>query len=380
MTTKKLYYADCHLQEFSAKVLYCEAVDGGYHVVLDATAFYPEGGGQASDIGTLGDVRVLHAKEAEETVVHLCDGPLDPGSSVTGRIDYARRLDLMQQHTGEHILSGIIHKRYGYHNTGFHVGNDTVTIDFDGMIPAEDIPVLENLANQVVWENLPVSCTYPSQEELPTIPYRSKRELPWPVRIVEVPDTDLCACCGVHVARTGEVGAIKLLSCIKFHQGVRMELVCGKRALRWFQQVYEQNRLVSQAFSARVLETGAAAQKMNEQLSAEKLRANTLQKQVFDSIAKSYTDAGNVVHFEENLAPGQVRELADAIGKVCGGAAAVFSGKDEDSYSLCVIGPGAKELGSAAVGALNGRGGGKPDAFQGSLKTTKAEIDAFFQK
>ena len=380
MTTKKLYYADCHLQEFSAEVLSCEAIDGDYHIVLDATAFYPEGGGQASDTGTLNAVRVLHAKEAGEAVVHLCDGPLAPGSTVTGKIDYDRRLDLMQQHTGEHILSGIIHKKYGYHNTGFHVGADTVTIDFDGMIPQEDIPVLEDLANEIVWKNLPISCTYPSQEVLPTIPYRSKRELPWPVRIVEVPDTDICACCGVHVAHTGEVGAIKLLSCVKFHQGVRMELVCGKRALRWFQQVYEQNRLVSQAFSAKVLETGAAAQKANEMLAAEKLRANALQKQVFDAIAKGYIDAGNVVHMGEDLAPGQVRELADAISKVCTGTATVISGNDTDGYSLCIIGPNARELGSRATAALNGRGGGKPDAFQGSLKASRTEIRAFFCK
>ena len=380
MTTKKLYYESCHLQEFSATVVTCQETDDGYHITLDATAFYPEGGGQASDIGTLGSVRVLHAKELGEEVVHLCDGPLTPGSTVTGRVDYDRRFDLMQQHTGEHILSGIIHAKYGYHNTGFHVGSDTVTIDFDGMIPAEDIPVLEELANRVIWQNLPVHCSCPSPEELKEIPYRSKRELPWPVRIVEVPNTDICACCGVHVARTGEVGSIKLLSSIKFHQGVRMELVCGGRALRWFQQVFEQNRLVSQAFSAKVLETGIAAQKVNEQLAGEKLRANTLQKQVFAAIAKGYENAGNVVHFEENLAPGNVRELADAIVKVCGGTAAVFSGDDVSGYSLCVLGDGAKELGSAAANALNGRGGGKPDAFQGSLKASRAEIDAFFRK
>ena len=380
MNTKKLYYEDCHLQKFTANVLSCEKTEKGYEVVLDATAFYPEGGGQACDIGTLGPVRVLHAKEFGEQVVHLCDGPLSVGQSVAGAIDFERRLALMQQHTGEHILSGIIHKKYGYHNTGFHVGIHTVTVDFDGMIPPEDIPELETLANRIVWDNRPVLCGYPDRETLPTIPYRSKRELPWPVRIVEVPDTDICACCGVHVAHTGEVGCIKLLSCIKFHQGVRMEMVCGGRALRWFQDVYEQNRLVSQAFSAKVLETGAAAQKANEMLTSEKFRANALQKQVFETVAKGYENAGNVVHFADDLAPGPVRELADQIVKVCGGAATVISGNDTDGYSLCILGPGAKELGAAAVAALNGRGGGKPDAFQGSLKATRAQIEDHFGK
>ena len=379
MNTKKLYYEDCHLQEFTATVLECTPCKEGFALVLDATAFYPEGGGQASDIGTLGDVNVLHTREENDTVIHLCDGALPVGAQVQGLIDYARRFDLMQQHTGEHILSGIIHEKYGYHNTGFHVGINTVTIDFDGMIPPEDIPELENLANRIIWENLPIHCSYPDRETLPTIPYRSKRELPWPVRIVEVPHTDICACCGVHVARTGEVGCIKLLSCIKFHQGVRMELVCGGRALRWFQDIYEQNRLVSQAFSAKVLETGAAAQKMNDQLAAEKFRANALQKQVFETLAAGYENAGNVVHFAEDLAPGAVRELADRIVKVCGGTATVISGSDAAGYSICILGPGAKELGTSATAALNGRGGGKPDAFQGSLQAKKQNITEFFQ-
>ena len=379
MNTNKLYYADCHLREFSANVLSCQETNGGFAVILDATAFYPEGGGQASDTGTLGGVNVLHAKEEEETVIHLCDGPLPAGQAVTGRIDYDRRFDLMQQHTGEHILSGIIHKKYGYHNTGFHVGADTVTVDFDGMIPPEDIPELELLANRAVWDDLPVACYYPDKEELSRLPYRAKRELPWPVRIVEVPGIDLCACCGVHVARTGEVGCVKLLSLVKFHQGVRMELVCGGRALRWYQEVYEQNRLVSQAFSAKILETGAAAQKANDLLAGEKFRANALQKQVFSCIAAAYRGSGSVVHFEEGLTPGAVRELADAIGTVCGGLAAVLSGSDDAGYAICLMGPNAKEVGSKAVAALNGRGGGKPDAFQGSVKGSKADIAAFFK-
>ena len=379
MNTKKLYYDDCHLEKFSATVLSCEQVEKGYEVILDATAFYPEGGGQASDIGFLGDVQVLHCKEEHDAIIHLCNGPLTVGKTVEGQINYAHRFDLMQQHTGEHILSGIIHEKYGYHNTGFHVSSDTVTVDFDGMIPPEEILDLELSANMVVWENRPVRCGYPSPEELPTIPYRSKRELPWPVRIVEVPGTDICACCGVHVAYTGEVGCIKILSCIKFHQGVRMEMVCGSRAFRWYHNVYEQNRLVSQAFSAKVLETGAAAQKMNEMLAAEKFRANNLQKQVFDAMANRYQGTKNPVHFEADLAPGSVRELADCSAKVCIGTATVYSGNDTDGYTICLIGSDAKELGAKAASALNGRGGGKPGSFQGSLKATRNEIVEHFK-
>ena len=230
METRKLYYEDCHLSAFSAVVLSCEKAEKGYEVILDATAFYPEGGGQAADVGKLGTIRVLHTREAGDTVVHLCDGPLEVGQRVEGRIDYAHRFDLMQQHTGEHIVSGIINRRYGYHNTGFHMGSDVITIDFDGVIPAEDLPSLEAEANCAVWQNLSVHCWVPEPEELPNVFYRTKRALPWPVRIVRVPGFDSCACCGVHVAATGEIGIIKLFSVMGFRGGSRMEMACGRRA------------------------------------------------------------------------------------------------------------------------------------------------------
>ena len=381
MPTRKLYYEDCHMQQFTAAVTGCVQTQKGYEVTLTATAFYPEGGGQACDLGILGGVKVLDVKERGEDVIHLCDGPLTAGSEVDGQIDYDRRFDLMQQHTGEHILSGLIHEKYGYHNVGFHVGKQAMEIDFDGPIPVEELMELERKANEAVWQNLQVKCWYPSQEELPHVTYRSKRELPWPVRIVQVPGYDSCACCGVHAARTGEVGIIKILGAMKFHEGIRIEMLCGRRAYEFLGQVYDQNRLVSQAFSAKILQTGEAARRMNEQLNQEKCRAAALEKRVFASIAKSYENSGDVVHFEEGLTSQTVRELADAIAEVCGGIAAVFSGSDESGYSMCLIGKGldVKPMGTALTKNLNGRGGGKPGSFQGSLKATRRDIETFFQ-
>lgn len=381
METRKLYYEDCHRKEFSATVLDCWETAEGFQVVLDQTAFYPEGGGQACDLGTLADARVLFVKEEQEKLLHLCDRALTPGSRVEGQIDWDRRFDLMQQHTGEHIVSGIINRLYGYQNVGFHMGAETVTIDFDGMIPNDALEQIELEANRAVWENLPVKCWYPTQEELPRVGYRSKRELPWPVRVVEVPDYDKCACCGVHVAYTGEIGVIKLLSCVKFHQGVRMEMACGKRALIYLSKICEQNRLVSQSFSAKPLETGTAAQRMNEQLAAEKFRAAGLQKQVFAGIAQSYVGQENVLHFAPELTPGEVRELADAIAQQCTGTAVVYAGSDAEGYSLCLASRSTdvRSLGKTAFQALSGRGGGKENAVQGNVKATKAQIEAFFE-
>ena len=380
METNRLYYVNSHISRFSARVLSCGQTPKGFEVVLDQTAFYPEGGGQAADTGTLGTARVLDTREREEVIVHLCDGPLTVGETVEGIIDYDLRFDRMQQHTGEHIVSGLINGRWGYHNTGFHMGTESTTIDFDGVIPAEELPGIELRANEAVWKNLAVNCWVPSPEELPGVTYRTKRALPWPVRIVEVPGYDSCACCGTHTAFTGEVGLIKLLSAVPFRGGTRIEMACGKRALSILNQAYEQNRQVSQAFSAKWQETGEAARKMNDVLAAHKFRITGLERQLFAGIAAGYAGKGDVLHFEDSLDSVAVRELADAIAEHCGGTAAVFSGSDGEGYAFCLVTRNGdlRQLGRDMTRVLNGRGGGKPVCQQGRVSAGRADIEAFF--
>lgn len=375
MNSTKLYYDDCHLKQFEAQVLTCEQTDRGYEVTLNQTAFYPEGGGQACDRGTLGNVRVLDTREAGETVIHLCDGPLAPGERVEGIIDWERRFDQMQQHTGEHIVSGIVHRLYGFDNVGFHVGADVLTVDFDGIIPPEALPLIEAEANNVVWQNLPLRCWYPAEEELPNVGYRTKRALPWPVRIVEIPGVDKCACCGVQVGMTGEVGLVKIFSCVKFHQGVRIEMACGGRALALLNAAYDQNRQVSQTFSAKIFETGDAARAMAKRLADSEYRASALQKQIFDRIAAEYTDKGNVLLCRPDCPPADLRELADRIAQVCGGIAFVYSGSN---VCLASRTDDLRELGKELKVRFGARGGGKPGFFQGTLNATPAELEAFF--
>ena len=380
MQTRKLYYEDSHLSQFTATVLSCEKTDKGYEVMLDATAFYPEGGGQAADTGTLGGVRVQDTRERGETVVHLCDGPLDVGAAVEGAIDFEARFCRMQQHSGEHIVSGIIFRRYGWQNKGFHMGSDVITIDVEGVVPPEDLAAIEAEANAAVWANLPVKTWYPSPEELPTIPYRSKKALTGAVRIVEFPGYDICACCGTHVKATGEIGLIKMFTSIGFRGGSRIEMACGEQALRLLNTAFEQNRQVSQAFSAQLHETGAAARRMNEVLAQQKYRIIGLERRIFAGIAGSYAGKGDAVHFEDGLDSTAVRELADAIAEVCGGTAAVFSGSEETGYAYCLVTREGdlRSFGREMTKALNGRGGGKPNFQQGRVAAKKAEIGAFF--
>lgn len=380
METQKLYYEDCMLRSFTARVLDCQSTEKGFAVILDRTAFYPEGGGQACDLGTLDGVSVRHVAEEGEAVIHYCDAPILPGSCVTGQIDFLRRFDGMQAHTGEHILSGLIHAHFGYSNTGFHMGSGIMEVDFDGLLTQEDLSMLEKEANEAVWANLPIICSVPSPEELPGIVYRTKRALPWPVRIVEIPGIDTCACCGVHTAFTGQVGIIKIISCVKFRQGVRLELACGRKALEYLQKIFEQNRQVSQLFSAKMPETGAAAQRMHDALVNEKFRAAGLQKQVFDMTAAVFTGRHNVLYFADELSPAGVRDLAQAIAGRISGIAAVCSGTDENGYSLCLfsIHADVQALGKALKDSLGGRGGGKKEAFQGTVQASRRQIEAFF--
>ena len=380
MHTQKLYYEDSHVTQFTAAVLSCTEGKKGFEIILDATAFYPEGGGQDADTGTLGSVRVLDTREREETVVHICDGPLEVGSTVKGHIDWDARFVRMQQHSGEHIVSGILHRRYGCHNVGFHMSSDIITIDFDCIIPKEDLPAIEAEANAAVWANLPVKTWYPSEEELPNVFYRTKRALPWPVRIVEMPGYDSCACCGTHVKGTGEIGLIKLFSAVKFRNGTRMEMACGKMALEILNRAYEQNKLVSQAFSAKPEETGATAQRMNETVESMKYRITGLEMRLFTGIAAGFAGQEKAVHFEEGLDNTAVRVLADAIADQVTGFAAVFSGDDEGGYAFCLVTRNGdlRSLCKDMTTTLGGRGGGKPQFQQGRVSAARKEIEAFF--
>ena len=358
----------------------CDQTDKGFEIILDATAFYTEGGGQAVDTGVLGGASVLDTQERGEEVIHLCDRALEPGSQVEGQINWEPRFQRMQQHSGEHIVSGILHRRYGCSNTGFHMGQERTVIDFDGVIPAQALPEIEAEANRAVWANLPVTCWYPTPEELPSVNYRSKRALPWPVRIVEFPGYDCCACCGTHVKSTGEIGIIKLFSAVPFRGGTRIEMACGKLALSYLNRVLESSTQAGHVFSVPPEEVGTAAEAFSEQLAALKAHIVELQRRNFAAIAREYENAGNVLRFEPGLDSTGLRELCDTIVQSCGGRAAVFSGEDGQGYGYCLAArqEDLRGLGKELTAKLDGRGGGKPNFQQGRVNAARAEIEAFF--
>lgn len=379
MDTVRLYYENAFMQDFTAAVESCQAVKNGFAVVLDRTAFYPEGGGQPADHGTLGEARVLDVHEKDGVIVHICAAPLPVGQQVHGIIDWARRFDHMQQHSGEHIISGLLCSTFHCDNVGFHMGADVVTIDYNAPITWEQALEVERRANAYIWADHPIRIWYPSAEELAVLPYRSKKELTGAVRITEFPGADRCACCGTHVTSSGQVGLLKLLSCQKFRDGVRLELLCGQRALDYLSAGWEQARQIGQALSVKPQSAFAAVSRLQEELLTLKEKAARLEEASFTHTAEQYRNAGSVLYITERLDGDGTRRLCAAIAKAAGGRCAVFAGSN-GGYQYAVIESGGdlRQFIKNMNTALHGRGGGRDGFAQGSAACTAEEIRTFF--
>ena len=381
MDTVRLYYENAFMQDFTAAVESCQAVKNGFAVILDRTAFYPEGGGQPADHGTLDGVSVTDVQERDGVIVHTCAGPLPVGQQVHGVIDWARRFDHMQQHSGEHIVSGLLCSTFHCDNVGFHMGADVVTIDYNAPITWEQALEVERQANAYIWADHPIHIWYPSPEELAALPYRSKKALEGPVRLTEFPGADLCACCGTHVAASGQVGLVKFVGWQKFRDGVRLELLCGQRALDHLSACWEQSRQIGQALSVKPEASFAAVERMQSELLAARERAAGLEAQVFAHTAAEYAGKGDTVLITAPLEGDGVRRLCDAVAQTCGGRCAVFAGTDGTyRYALIHAGQDIRPLVKDMNETLHGRGGGRDGFAQGSAACTAEEIRAFFSR
>lgn len=380
--TRRLYYEDVYKKEFTATVVECREQKKGYAIILDESAFYPEGGGQPSDVGTLGDAKVTEVHEKDGELLHYTDKALEVGAKVEGKIDWARRFDLMQQHSGEHMVSGLIHEAYGYDNVGFHMGSDTITIDLNGPLDEAQLAEIERKTNQKIWEDTQIKIIYPTAEELEKIDYRSKKELTGQVRIVEFPGVDICACCGTHVTHTGEIGMVKLLSVEKFREGVRIEMICGKRVLDYLNMVNDQNHQISVKLSAKMDKTAQAVERLQEENFRLKGQVGQLVDDMCRKEAERYAGSGSVLIFMDGMDADSVRKLADAVTQTCQGCCAVFSGNADGSYKYAMgekdgdLRQFTKEMNAK----LNGRGGGKPFFVQGSVQASEKEIRNFFEQ
>lgn len=376
--TQRLYYDDVYIKDFTARVVSCVESGGSYEVVLDKTAFFPEGGGQPADNGFIGGAKVFDVHEKGGEVVHCCSEMCPVGAELECRIDYERRFDHMQQHTGEHIFSGFVHSVCGFENVGFHMGESSVTVDFNGVVSPEELRRIERLANEAIYKNIYVETLLPSTEELENYSYRSKKELQGQVRLVRIEGVDLCACCGTHVSRTGEVGMIKAVASAHYKSGVRIALLIGRRALADYGEKNDSVYAISNLLCAKTEEVAPAVERLREQLKTAQYEYSELKKRLF-ALESENASEGFELRFDPSGSAEDARMFADMLAEKAA-AAAVFSGSDGSGYKYAVVSrtEDVRPLGKELNSALGGRGGGKPEMIQGSVSAARAEIEAFF--
>ena len=377
--TQKLFENDSYIKEFSATVISCENTEGKFLVTLDKTAFFPEGGGQSSDTGFLGEAQVISVREADGIVYHKITAPIS--GEVLGRINFKERFDKMQNHTAEHILLGFIHKLYGLDNVGFHLGNDQVVFDISEPLTPEQLKTAEDMANAAVWQNIPVEVIFPEAEELSSLGYRSKLELTENVRLVKIGDVDLCACCAPHVSYTGEVGMIKILDVMRHRGGMRIWLAAGERALADYRMNKENIAAVSWALSVPKEETAEALKRYMKEADAIRSELKSARRALAEAKAQAIekTEGNLVVHLPD-MGADELRAFVNcALPKVSGMLVALSGGEGDYKYIIASEKVNITEKIKDINTSLSGRGGGKPNAAQGSFAANLSEIKKYFE-
>lgn len=377
MKTKKLYDIDAYQTEFEATVVSCEKLEDVYCVVLDQTLFFPEEGGQTPDKGTLGDAEVKDVQIKGDIVYHYVEQPLEVNHVVKGNIDWAHRFSNMQQHSAEHIFSGLAHKKFGMRNVGFHLSNQIVTMDFDGVFSEEQLCEMEWEINQAIAANVEIKTGYPSKEELEKMDYRSKIEIDGDVRIVEVVGYDVCACCAPHVKRTGEIGMFKIQSAQKYKGGTRISFLCGFRALEEYRRKSEIILELSDILSTNQMNLPEYVNKLKAQIYDLKGQLSNAKQTLMQSkIAELPDSQRDVLLFEKDLDTTVMRAVVNQLMDTHEGICGIFVGDDVEGYNYII---GSKTIDCREVATelreeLKARGGGKPQMIQGSVDTTEENI------
>lgn len=367
--TGKLYYEDSYADRADTAVVSCEPYgEGKFAVILKDTVFFPEGGGQPGDTGYIGKIRVIDTQESGDDVLHITEEPVAVGEKVSAVIDFERRLRLMQDHGGEHIVSGIVNRKYGLNNVGFHMGSEDITIDYDGFLDREALRAVELEANLAVTKNMRIVATFPSDEELATFHYRSKKALTGRIRIVTVEGFDICACCAPHLSHTGEIGIIKILDSVKYKGGVRVHLQCGLDALDDYNAKYEAIKSISTRLSSPQENVDAAVLHLEEEFAACRARCACLRDELLAMKVKLIepTD-GNLCLFEPELNGDELMRFTIAASEKCRGICAAFAGTDMN-YRYCMVSRtrDLRAMSRDINSAICGKGGGSAEMIRGT--------------
>lgn len=378
--TEKLYDYDAYAKEFDGKVLECAEGKKGFEIILDKTLFFPEEGGQSPDKGSINGIKVIDVQIKDGIITHFLSEPVEPGTCVHGIIDWEHRFSNMQLHSGEHIFSGLVNSKYGFNNVGFHLSDNTATMDYDGKFTYEDALALEKEANKVIFANKRIIARYPDEKELNEINYRSKKEISGPVRIVTVEDTDVCACCAPHVRLTGEIGMFKIIGFENYKSGVRITYLCGFRALDYFNDCIENLNSISQTLSAKRGEEKDRAKSLLDdykKISFENVAL--LQKLVEQRIEKEYSKKENGMLFLSENEASLMRFASTKMTSLYENTSFVLAGNDEKGYRF-LIESNKTDLSKLLVllkEKYNAKGGGKEKSIQGNVLITKNELEKY---
>ena len=382
MITEKIYDRDSHIDTFKATVLDCQKIGESYGIVLDKTAFFPEGGGQPADTGFIGNAHIFDVQINDKVITHYSETPVAVNTEVEGRIDWDQRFRGMQNHSGEHIVSGIVHSLYGYENVGFHMGDD-VTIDFNGELTRDQLLDVEKRANEAIYKNVRFICEYPDDATLKNLSYRSKLELTEDVRIVTIEGYDICACCAPHVYSSGEIGIIKILDFARHRGGIRVHLLCGYKALEDYEIKYNNLRLVANSLCAKQNETAEAFERFNEEQNALKIELAALKREIAQFKASAIENTDDcILIFEADTDMNDLRKLvlngSEKTSKLCAG----FTGNNQTGYRFAIASKNIdlREKSRDITSALSGKGGGSSELLQGNAAASKKEIEKYFKE
>ncbi len=374
--TEKLYERDSYIKEFTAKILSSD--ENG--TVLDKTAFFPEGGGQYGDIGYINGVRVSDTQIKDSIIYHKTESPVKTGEAKC-EVDWSIRYNRMQNHTGEHILSGVIHKKYGYNNVGFHLSDEEVTLDVDGKFTDKDIIWIEDEVNRLIDGNKAVTVLYPSSDELPTLEYRSKLDLTEGVRIVKIDGVDMCACCAPHVARTSEVGLLKIVRHYNYKGGTRLHILCGAAARKDYSILSEQCTHVVNAASAKRYELCGIFERYNNEIRTVKEELQRYKSLLISkTVSSESSEDATHLYFESEFTFDDILRLADLSVKTYPNAlTAAFCGSDDGGYNFVIAGKNATDIFPDFKSRFNARGGGR-DIYQGKVQAHRSELEEYFKE
>jgi len=380
MKKDALYYKDCYLSEFDARVVDCISENGKIKVTLDRTAFYPEGGGQPADTGEIAGIKVIHVEEKEDIIYHIVELPIEVGMDVHCKVDFERRFVNMQNHSGEHIVSGIICSMFNADNVGFHMGQDFVTMDFNTIISEEELRGIEIKANEAIYKNIDINTKFISEEEAKEVEFRSKKALKGDIRLVEIPGFDICACCGIHVTKTGEIGIIKLLSVQKYKAGVRISMLTGKRALENYTNMYNQIDSISTMLSLKTDEVFSGVSQLKENFEKLKQEKAKLNNELFEYKINQLDIRDNWVFIENELSSNDMKNLCEKLKEKAKKIASVFS-RNINGYSFMIVSDSInlQNLASKLRERFNAKCGGKISSISGQVNGSIEGIKLFIE-